>query len=417
MSIFSKPLTQLDATDLQELILNGAVENVRLEFKSEVPHKDETLKKLSSFANTFGGFLVVGAKANSADGRVQDLVGVEEQPGYRQKLVQWSFDACSPPLIVEVSDPIPTPSGNGKFCYVIYTPESDATPHFLNGRKGIWVRTDEFSAKFEARLADERELRHLLDRRRLIRERRSNLIARAAKRFEAFSRTRLGEEKAKCATRLNFSLIPRFPARQLYEQHELKSLNEPQGNWIPWQHVLFPDLSIRGISQHESLIVPNAAGELSFLETNIWGLHFYGVRADKEYGIGPAISLLGVVGHILLFLRHAGIGIQRMGYSGPLHLEVSFGPLRGVSWIRQTRTNPAGAELAGSEFDDELVFSLSPTSQDVIERLDGVAMDVLRTILFAVGASNLVESQQRLESLILDGYAFNLWDEPESLKL
>jgi len=41
---------------------------VRLEFKSEVPTKDEVLKKLSSFANTFGGYLVIGAKANGADG-------------------------------------------------------------------------------------------------------------------------------------------------------------------------------------------------------------------------------------------------------------------------------------------------------------------------------------------------------------
>jgi len=91
MSIFTKPLSELRSTDLQELIDDGAVENIRLEFKSEVPNKDETLKKLSSFANTFGGFMVVGAKANSADGRIQDLTGVDEQPGYKQKLVQWSF--------------------------------------------------------------------------------------------------------------------------------------------------------------------------------------------------------------------------------------------------------------------------------------------------------------------------------------
>ena len=41
--------------DLQELLIDSAVENARLEFKLQVPTKDETLKKLSSFANTFGG--------------------------------------------------------------------------------------------------------------------------------------------------------------------------------------------------------------------------------------------------------------------------------------------------------------------------------------------------------------------------
>lgn len=41
-----------------------AVENVRLEFKRDVPGRDETLKKLSSFAKTFGGQVILGAKAD-----------------------------------------------------------------------------------------------------------------------------------------------------------------------------------------------------------------------------------------------------------------------------------------------------------------------------------------------------------------
>ena len=91
MSIFTKPISQLATDDLQELLREKAVENARLEFKSEVPNKDETLKKLSSFANAFGGFMVVGAKASSADGRIEDLPGVDEQSGYKQKIVDWCF--------------------------------------------------------------------------------------------------------------------------------------------------------------------------------------------------------------------------------------------------------------------------------------------------------------------------------------
>ena len=166
MSIFTKPLSQLGTADLQELLNDGAVENARLEFKLQVPNKEDTLKKLSSFPNTFGGFMVIGAKADSTDGRIQDLSGVDVVAGYKQKVVQWCLDSASPPLVVEVSDPIPAPSDNSKFCYVAYTAESDVAPHFLNGRKGIWVRTDEFSARFEAHLATENELRHLFDRRK-----------------------------------------------------------------------------------------------------------------------------------------------------------------------------------------------------------------------------------------------------------
>jgi predicted HTH transcriptional regulator len=91
------------------------------------------LKKLSSFANTFGGTMIVGAKANSADVRLQDLPGVEEQPGCRQKVIQWCFDATSPPLIVAVSDAIPAPRSTGKFCYVVHVDESAVAPFYCNG--------------------------------------------------------------------------------------------------------------------------------------------------------------------------------------------------------------------------------------------------------------------------------------------
>jgi predicted HTH transcriptional regulator len=146
MSIFTKVVSEIATADLQELLQDGAVENSRLEFKLDVPTKDETLKKLSSFANTFGGFMVVGAAALSADGRVSGLPGVDVEAGYKQKVVDWCFGAVSPPLVAEVSDPIPAPAGGGKVCYVVRTDESDVAPHFLNGRKGVWVRTDEFSA-------------------------------------------------------------------------------------------------------------------------------------------------------------------------------------------------------------------------------------------------------------------------------
>lgn len=143
MSIFAKPVSQIAQADLQELLNDRAVENLRLEFKREVPTKDETLKKLSSFANTIGGMIVIGAEAGSGDGRLVGLPGVDPHSGYRQTIVQWCFDGASPPLDVDVSDAIPTGQGN-KVCYVLSVEESDRAPHFLNGRKGVYVRTNEF---------------------------------------------------------------------------------------------------------------------------------------------------------------------------------------------------------------------------------------------------------------------------------
>lgn len=120
--------------------------------------------------------MVIGAKAKSSDGRIEALPGIDVQSGYKQKIVD---------------DPIAVSPGSPKVCFVIHVPESDVAPHFLNGRKGVWVRTDEFSPRFEARLATART--HT-DR--------------------GGSRTRLGS----C---LEVCVVPRFPARPLCEQEGL----------------------------------------------------------------------------------------------------------------------------------------------------------------------------------------------------
>src|SRR5712691_745940 len=110
MSIYTKSMTDITTVDLQELLDEHSVENVRLEFKLEIPDKDETLKKLSSFANTFGGYVVIGAKANSKDGLLLGLPGVDISPNYKQKIVQWCYDAASPPIEPFVSNPVSAPN-------------------------------------------------------------------------------------------------------------------------------------------------------------------------------------------------------------------------------------------------------------------------------------------------------------------
>src|SRR5688572_7818147 len=144
MTLFGKSVDKLTSADLGDLLADKAVENVRLEFKREIPAKDETLKKVTSFANTYGGLVVIGAEASSADGQISALPGVALESGYKQRLIQWGFDGVFPPISIQVSQPIPTPSDASRYCYVVEVPESPEAPHFINGRKGAYVRTDEF---------------------------------------------------------------------------------------------------------------------------------------------------------------------------------------------------------------------------------------------------------------------------------
>jgi hypothetical protein len=426
MSIFTKPLSQLGAADLQELVQEQAVENLRLEFKLEVPDKDEMLKKLSAFANTFGGLMVIGAKASSKDGRITELSGVDKMSGFKQKVVDWCFKGVSPPLEVDVSDPIPTPSGDGKFIYVVRLPESDVAPHFLNGRNGVWVRTNEFSGRFEQKLADEIELRHLFDRRKLILERREALLRRARTRYEALAdKTNIDAagNRTKLGSRLELAIVPRFPAHPLCKQEDLKSLVSESA--VTWRQVRLPNVENGIISQHESVLVLHAAHEdYSIFESDIWGLIFFGTRIDdnREYLLTgtpdatstTAIHLRQFVGYVLVFVANAAKMLRALDYSGPIHIEVQLKSIRGVGWLRFVDQLPL--ERRGSELDDEVAFTIPITSSELNSRPDGIAMDVLRYALFSVNSSDLVETPQALEQVIRDGYSFNFWSTPAVLR-
>jgi len=279
MPFYTKPISQLDTADIQELLSDTAVENLRLEFKLKVPEKEDTLKKLSAFANTFGGFMVIGAEAEK-DGRIKGLLGVDAVPGYKQRIVDWCYSAVSPPFHVEVSDPIPAPGSSDKVCYVAYVPESETAPHFLNGRKGVYVRTDEFLNRFDARLATEFELRQLFDRRRLVRERRANLAARAKVRFETHAASKDTDASGKRTITgpiLELFITPRFPARQVCAQEQLAG--HVRSVMLPWRGVVF--VNRYGISQHESMVfLDPTVSDTSIFEVNVWGSLFYGVYVD-----------------------------------------------------------------------------------------------------------------------------------------
>ena len=415
MSIFTKPISQLDASDLQELVDDKAVENVRLEFKSQVPDKDETLKKLSSFANTYGGIMVVGAKASSADGRIEDLPGVDDQPGYKQKVVDWCFNGASPPLTVFVSDPIP--AGTGKVCYVVRIDESDVAPHFLNGRKGVWVRTDEFSSRFEARLADENELRHLLDRRKLILERRVSLLARARSRFAKYGSRKLGQlvvpKKTHLESRethLEIFFSPRFPSRQLCEHFSLKQLTVK--NSTHWRGVLFPNPNTV-VSQNESAIVlAPTVRKFSYFEVSIWGSLFYGTGLvnPPEGGTNThGIHLYEFVGHILLFIHHAAVMLKAVGYSGPVEIETSLVSIARIPWLYSSQFYNNLVSKQGSELDEDVRLPVSTSTDELASKPDAVAKDILRYVFFSIDWADQVDTPQKLDVLLDYGYRYNSW--------
>ncbi len=413
MSIFEKPVSQLTTLDVAELLDHAAVENVRLEFKRDIPNKDDTLKKLSSFANTFGGFMVVGAEANSADGRIIALPGVDVSPSYKQTIVQWCFGGVSPPMNVEVSDPIPVPGG--RFCYVLSTNESDLAPHFLNGRKGLYVRTDEFSARFEARLATENELRHLLDRKDLIRKRRTSLIERARQRFQTFTEHRYRESTIEgtvqsdvsIGARYSLTIMPRFPSLATCDHPGLVKIVSSQS--IPWRGTEFPQNHGNLISQHESVITLKAGSGFSMVEANIWGMLFFATEIEERREFA-GIHLNQFLGNLLAFVKYATQVLAQLRYAGSLHIDMQMDGIRGINWIYFPHGFPDSGPC--SVLDDVIHFSLEASTDELSAGPDSLAINILRLVFFATNWLGLADSEEKLKNIVLAGYEFNNWQRP-----
>jgi hypothetical protein len=107
-----------------------------------------------------------------------------------------------------------------------------------------------------------------------------------------------------------------------------------------------------------------------------------------------------------VFIQHAGKMLQALGYVGPIHVEMALDSLLGTRWLNP-QLGGFFAERPGSALDDDVRLSLETTSEALLDQPDGVVIDLLRYVFFAVNWSGLVETQEKLENLVRVGHEFS----------
>jgi hypothetical protein len=408
--MFNKPIGDLGTDDLAELLAAAPIENVRLEFKRHAPGKEQLLKKLSGFANTFGGYLIVGA--DEQDGRLSALPGVDPCPNYRQTVTQHCALGITPFIDTFVSEPIPVPDDNGKVCYVIYVPESDRTPHFLNGRKGVWVRVDEHSHRAKEELATYQEIMGLSSRRRLLVDRHRELIDRARSRFMHFVSQLPPRSDGSLLPLAQICVGPRYPS-QKYVDHAglLRIAREIR---VDWRGGHFPP-AVTPLSQHESaLLLNDAATSPSLVEVNAWGIVSQSLvvaRSIDRSGNYWGIHLNAFLGGILVLLDYAKTINSRLGVQGPLEVFARIDHVRGLPVYGFGNGFPE--PIASSRFDDSVAVTLSTSTDQLETTRDAVAIQLIEMLLYALGwGSNVhpADREQLSDSLLREAYGYNFWN-------
>lgn len=131
-----KSIDAITEDDLQRLIPDVR-EGLRLDYKEKYGWKPgdrrEILKDVSSFANTAGGYLIVGMTENkqAADGTPGELVGIENGADFVDRVVKLCQSSLDPPIVglrvVDISLKSP-----GRSAVVMFVPASAQRPHMVD---------------------------------------------------------------------------------------------------------------------------------------------------------------------------------------------------------------------------------------------------------------------------------------------
>lgn len=132
--MFNKPVEDLEESDLQFLLDHGVYEQRTLEYKliprySLDEERKEFLADVSSFANSSGGYLLIGIK--EAEGRAVELpgVGLMNPDAETLKIESILRDGIQPRIPGIAVKPVLLSSG--KFILVLHIPKSWAAPHMI----------------------------------------------------------------------------------------------------------------------------------------------------------------------------------------------------------------------------------------------------------------------------------------------
>jgi hypothetical protein len=131
MTLFGRPLTELEESDLIALKEGGQAERKTLDYKRDIvgpsdSDKREFLYDVSSFANSAGGFLIFGMAEK--DGVPIDLVGLAVDPDKEILRLQQMLRAGVRPTLAAV-EIVPVKLSSGRHAIVIHIPKSWNPPH------------------------------------------------------------------------------------------------------------------------------------------------------------------------------------------------------------------------------------------------------------------------------------------------
>ena len=391
MSIFVKPINEIEFEDVKAFCDEQIEENRRLEYKKAFSSKDEKkqiAKEISAFANTHGGIILVGVGEKDRKPKLP-IDGIAYIEGLNEKVTSIALKNIYPPVFPEATV---CRFGNDheKAVVVIRVQESDETPHTVENTTGIYVRVD---SQNEPQRARYEEIEWLINRREKAVENRERLLRRAKERFD----NQPLRKNFKAFQRV--SVIPVFPHATLVALESLSDIADKSK--VSVHNCDFP-LTNQYKTAHESIVYDSAYESfLNYTEINRFGLIFskqslWGSDNEKKVNLFEAAYMVeGVLRFSLNFY-------EKVGYWGLILINLSLEGIRGASL-----TNPSSItwseyinpHLGSSDFDDSITLERKITVRELSERFDEIVKDLYNEFLWSFGVDNDYQRKELIDEI------------------
>lgn len=139
----SKPFDDINFTDLEGFVSLQIPESLTLDYKGDILRGGKKLKAaefgkdFSSFANTFGGWLIYGVETDRSDEpkplSQNPILGLEDQPGLKERIENLVLASVSPRPYFRLKK-IPIPNTN-RCVLLAYIPQSYQVVHMVTLKK------------------------------------------------------------------------------------------------------------------------------------------------------------------------------------------------------------------------------------------------------------------------------------------
>jgi hypothetical protein len=138
-SIFGKNLDDITYTDVITFCEQGLKEGLGLDYKRDLSNITSIVKTLASFANSNGGWIIVGVD-DANDAPKLPAIGMDFETNYEQRINN-SIISSVHPIVLPIYK-VCVNDDSSKAFVIIYMPQSPAAPHWMNykGKNTLFIR-------------------------------------------------------------------------------------------------------------------------------------------------------------------------------------------------------------------------------------------------------------------------------------